>query len=158
MTINDALRGVQRLYIETAPRIYYVEEHPTYIATMDTIIEAVNVRPIAAVSSVITLTEVLLQPIKAGKTIVAQQYRDILLDSGQFELLPITAQIAERAADLRARYNLRTPDALHVATALDAGCDAFLTNDRGIKRVTEIRVLVLDELNLDSASGVAPAS
>jgi predicted nucleic acid-binding protein len=50
---------------------------------------------------------------------------------------------------LRARYNLRTPDALHVATRIDATCDAFLTNDAGIKRVIEIAVLVLDELELD---------
>jgi predicted nucleic acid-binding protein len=44
---------------------------------------------------------------------------------------------------------MRTPDALHVATAIDAGCDAFLTNDTGIKRVHEIAVLVLDDLELD---------
>jgi len=63
--------------------------------------------------------------------------------------VPISAGVAESAADLRARYNLRTPDALHVATAIDAGCDAFLTNDTGIKRVQEIAVLVLDDLELD---------
>ena len=38
--------------------------------------------------------------------------------------------------------------ALHVAAAIDASCDAFLTNDLGIKRVTEIKILVLDELEL----------
>ena len=64
-------------------------------------------------------------------------------------MLPVTSRIAESAADLRARYNLRTPDALHVAAGIDARCDAFLTNDTGIKRVTEIAVLVLDELELD---------
>jgi predicted nucleic acid-binding protein len=64
-------------------------------------------------------------------------------------LMPITTSVAERAAQLRAQYNLRTPDALHVASALEAACDAFLTNDLGLKRVTELRVLVLDELQLD---------
>jgi len=72
-----------------------------------------------------------------------------LLNSGRFRLLQVTSRIAESAADLRARYNLRTPDALHVAAGIDARCDAFLTNDTGIKRVTEIAVLVLDELELD---------
>jgi predicted nucleic acid-binding protein len=61
----------------------------------------------------------------------------------------VSAQIAETAADLRAHYNLRTPDALHVATALAVQCDAFLTNDAAIRRVTELRVLLLDDLELD---------
>ena len=90
------------------------------------------------------------QPIKLGNTQLEQEYRNILLHSGSFELLPITAQIAESAAVLRAHYNLRTPDALHIATAIAAGCDAFLTNDAGVKRVAEIAILVLDELELES--------
>lgn len=56
--------------------------------------------------------------------------------------------LAEQAADLRARYNLRTPDAVQIATAIDTGCDAFLTNDIALKRVTEICVIVLSELTL----------
>jgi predicted nucleic acid-binding protein len=147
--ISDALEGVQRLYTETAPLIYYVEENPTYVAKMDAIIEAIEDRPIEAISSVITLTEVLTHPLKLGNTRLEREYRDILLHSGGFRLLTITARIAESAAALRARYNLRTPDALHVAAGIDARCDAFLTNDTGIKCVTEIAVLVLDELELD---------
>ncbi len=149
MKISDALEGIQRLYTETAPLIYYVEEHPTYVAKMDAIIEAIEDRPIEAVSSVMTLTEVLTRPFKLGNARLEREYRDILLHSGGFHLLTITARIAESAAALRARYNLRTPDALHVAAGIDARCDAFLTNDAGIKRVTEIAVLVLDELELD---------
>jgi predicted nucleic acid-binding protein len=147
--MSDALEGIQRLYTETAPLIYYVEENPTYVAKMDAIIEAIEDRPIEAFSSVITLTEVLTHPFKLGNARLAQEYRDILLHNGGFRLLPVTSRIAESAADLRARYNLRTPDALHVAAGIDARCDAFLTNDTGIKRVTEIVVLVLDELELD---------
>jgi predicted nucleic acid-binding protein len=149
VNISEALAGVQRLYTEAAPLISYVEEHPKYVAKMDAIIKAIEDRPIEAVSSVITLTEVLTRPVKLGNTRLEREYRDILLHSGGFRLLTITARIAESAAALRARYNLRTPDALHVAAGIDARCDAFLTNDTGIKRVTEIAVLVLDELELD---------
>jgi len=70
-----------------------------------------------------------------------------LLNGAEFSLLAVTAQIAETAASLRSRYNIRTPDALHLATALDAGCAAFLTSDLGLKRVTEITILVLEELD-----------
>ena len=52
------------------------------------------------------------------------------------------------AAGFRARYHLLLPDALQIAVALEAGCEAFLTNDLTLKRVTDLRVLVLDELKL----------
>jgi len=72
----------------------------------------------------------------------------LLINAANFQTLPIDIKTAASAADLRARYNLRTPDALQVATALAAGCDAFLTNDSDMQRVSELRVLVLDQLEL----------
>jgi predicted nucleic acid-binding protein len=90
--------------------------------------------------------EVLVQPIRLNRIDLASRYRQLLLESERFSVLPITVEIAELAADLRARYNLRTPDALQVATALAHRCEAFLTNDARLKRVAEIRVLTLEEL------------
>jgi predicted nucleic acid-binding protein len=147
--IGPALGQVRRLYVETAPLIYYVEEHPTYIERMEAIVRFIEDTPIEAVSSVISLTEVLSQPIKKGRNDLEQAYLNILSSGARFRLLPVSQAIAESAARLRAQHNLRTPDALHVATALDSACDAFLTNDNGLKRVTEITVLLLDDLELD---------
>lgn len=152
MKISAALVGVQQLYIETAPLIYYVEVNPAYAAKMDAIVATIETTPIDAVSSVITLVEVLSHPMKLGDHRLVQEYRDILVNSSEFRLVPVTAQIAESAAEMRARYNLRTPDALHVASAVLTGCDAFLTNDTSFERITEIRILVLNELELDSPS------
>ncbi|MDQ7036931.1 MAG: type II toxin-antitoxin system VapC family toxin, partial [Anaerolineae bacterium] len=138
-----------KVYRKPRPHLsYYVEENPTYLDKMDAIIKQVEETSIEVVSSVITLTEVLNHPIKQGNSQLEQEYRDILVNSSDYRLLPITLTIAESAANLRARYNLRTPDALHVATAIEAQCDAFLTNDLGIKRVSEITILLLDELDL----------
>jgi predicted nucleic acid-binding protein len=147
--ISKVLTGVTRLYIEAAPLIYYVEEHPKYVDRMESIIALVEDKPIDVFSSVISLTEVLNQPIQKGRHDLEQAYRDILLANDRFHLFPVTQAIAESAAHLRARYNLRTPDALHIATALDSLCNAFLTNDNGLKRITTINVLLLDELELD---------
>ena len=83
-----------------------------------------------------------------AKPELVNDYENIIQNSIGFDLIPIDEQIARRAAHLRAQYNLKTPDALHVATALETGCQAFLTNDMGLKRVSEIRVLVLDELEI----------
>jgi predicted nucleic acid-binding protein len=99
-------------------------------------------------ASVVTLTEVLTQPIRFGNTSLEISYRNLLLQSRNFALISIDPAIAEQAADLRARYNVRTPDALQIAAALNIGCDAFLMNDAGLKRVTELRIIVLDEIEL----------
>jgi predicted nucleic acid-binding protein len=96
--------------------------------------------------SVVTLTEVLVQPLRQGNQQLVQDYSDLLLRRQHLAIVSIDPAIARTAADLRARYNLRTPDALQVAAALENGCQAFLTNDASLRRVTEIRVLVLDEL------------
>src|SRR5258708_22239285 len=117
---------------------------------MEAIVAFIEDTPIDAISSVITLTEVLNQPISKGRTDLERAYRKILLSGYAFRLLPVSQTIAESAAHLRAHYKLRTPDALHIATAIDSECDGFLTNDNGLKRVTELRIIALDELELDS--------
>ncbi|PXF57070.1 MAG: hypothetical protein C4B59_15900 [Candidatus Methanogaster sp.] len=60
--------------------------------------------------------------------------------------MPLSCAIAEEAARLRARYNVRTPDAIQMATAIRAGASFFLTNDSHLPTIPELRVLVLDEL------------
>lgn len=148
MKISEALADVKRLYIDAAPLVYYVEENSHYVDRMDVIVVAVEDPSVKAFSSVVTLTEVLTHPLRLGQHHFEQEYRGILLYSDGFQLLPVTIETADIAAHLRARYNLRTPDALHVATAMQANCDVFLTNDTDIRRVTELRVLLLDELQL----------
>lgn len=96
----------------------------------------------------VTLTGVLTRPYRVGDDALVRRYRRFLLRSRNYSLDSIDGAIAEQAADLRARYGLRTPDVLQIATALAAGCTAFLTNDTRLQRVTELRVLVLDELEL----------
>jgi len=95
------------------------------------------------------LTETLTKPLKVADKAVEQAYRSLLQNTEHITLISVTDQVAERAAHLRAQYNLRTPDALHVAAAIDQSCDAFLTNDFTLRRITELRVLVLDELEID---------
>lgn len=151
MKLDAVLANVRRLYLDTAPLIYYVEANPSYVTKMDAVITTIENNPIDATSSVITLVEILSRPLQLEDHRLVQEYRDILLNSGDFRLVPVTIQIASIAADLRARYNLRTPDALHMATALHTGCDMFLTNDVALKRVTEITVLALDELEDDTS-------
>lgn len=146
MKIDAAFKNIRRLHIDSAPLVYYVEENPTYLARMDEIITLIEDTPIRTISSIILLPEVLTHPVRQGRNDLVRNYRQILVTT--IHLFDVNRSIAERATDLRARYNLRTPDALHVATALISSCDAILTNDNGMKRVREIRVLVLDDLQV----------
>src|SRR6185295_18858878 len=74
---------------------------------------------------VVTLVETLMKPLKENDTTLVWCYREMFYRTQHMTLVPISAGVAESAADVRARYNLRTPDALHVATAIDAECGAF---------------------------------
>jgi predicted nucleic acid-binding protein len=146
--IDDALAGVTRLGIDTSPFIYFVERYPVYVDRVREIFRRIDAGAVAGYTSMLTVTEVLTQPKREGKRQVEADYRAMLYQSRHLDLLSIDATVAEQAADLRAAYRLRTPDALQVAAALAAGCEAFLTNDAALQRVTELRVLVLDELEL----------
>jgi predicted nucleic acid-binding protein len=146
--LDDALAGVTRLGFNTAPVIYFVEAHPRYDALVTEVFQRVADGAFAGVTSVITLSEVLVHPLRRGDTRLEQEYRDLLLRSDHFATHSIDPASAARAAQLRASYGLRTPDALQLAAALAAKCEAFLTNDAALQRVTELRVRVLDDLEL----------
>jgi predicted nucleic acid-binding protein len=94
----------------------------------------------------LTLTEVLVHPLRLGKVELAEQYRDIVLDQENLITLPVSVEIAEVAAQLRATQNLRTPDAIQIATALQGGATSFLTNDVRLAVVSDLEVLVLNPL------------
>ena len=146
ITLDDALADVTTLGCDTPPIIYLIETHPEYDVLVTEIFRRIDRGIMTGFTSAITLTEVLTQPVKQGQLHLQKEYRDLLLHSANFYTLPISAEIAEHAAGLRAQYGLRTPDALQVAVAKTANCQAFLTNDKDLKRIEEIKVLILDEL------------
>jgi predicted nucleic acid-binding protein len=148
MRIGDALQGVRRLGIDTAPVIYFVEGHPKYNALVADIFQRVSSRSLGAYTSLVTLAEVLVLPLRNGDTALEQQYRSLLFTPSGIQTRQIGRPATNRAADLRARYRLDLPDAFQIAVALGARCQAFLTNDVRLKRVTHLRILVLDELEL----------
>jgi predicted nucleic acid-binding protein len=76
---------------------------------------------------------------------IVQAYEQALLNSKQVQMLTVDIALARRAVSLRAQYSIRVPDALQSAAAMEAGATAFATNDLRLKKVKEIRVLLLDE-------------
>lgn len=146
MNIADSLQGVTLLFLDSAPVIYYVEENTQYLPVVDTFFERISNGLLNAVTSPVTLAECLVIPYRQGQVLLQEAFIEIISNGENTLFVPIDDDIACQAASIRARYNLSLSDALQVAVALSSNCRAFLTNDVMLKRVTELRVLVLDEL------------
>lgn len=139
-------KNIENLGIDTSPFIYFIENHPEYGSAVREVFAAIDSGSLKGFTSVITLTELLSKPLHLGQTALVAEYR-VLLETGRhFKLIPIDSAIAYHAAELRQKYALRTPDALQIASALAADCDAFLTNDKKLAAVKELDVLVLKDL------------
>jgi predicted nucleic acid-binding protein len=141
----SALRG-STVGLDTAPLIYFIEENPLYLASLRRFFAAVDQGHFSVVTSILTLTEVLIHPLRQGNYRLAADYRRILLHANHINTLPLSAEIAEEAARLRARHNLRTPDSVQIATAITAGATSFLTNDSQLVGPWIPNVLVLSQI------------
>ncbi len=147
MKMTLALASVKQLFLDTAPVIYHVEGNSAYQPLTDQLFQNIQVGAPTAVTSPITLSECLVHPYRHGDMLLAQKFRNVITAGVNTRYVSVDA-VAEQAAELRARYNLKLADAFQIAAAIAAGCDAFLTNDAALKRVTEIAILVLDELEV----------
>lgn len=149
MKISDRLQAVTRLFLDSAPVIYAVEKHPRYVDLVRVTLKRLDAGALSAVTSPVTLAECLIAPYRLGRTDVSQTFVDLVVYGSNVTFVTIDQTVAEKAAELRARYNLLLPDSFQVAVAMLVGCDGFLTNDAALTRVTEMDVLVLDELEPD---------
>jgi predicted nucleic acid-binding protein len=96
-----------------------------------------------AVTSTLTIAECLVQPFRAKALELAARYKILFRDFPHLSLIPVSDEIAEKAAWVSAQYKVKTPDAIQLATALITGSHAFMTNDEALPSVEGIRVLTL---------------
>ncbi len=139
--IKDKIIG-----IDTMVFIYHLEDHPDYSHTTERILEAVEHGKYSAVTSVITLLEILVKPKRDGNLAVAKDYKDLLLTFPNLKVLNLDMKISDMASDLRAKYGIKTPDAIQIATTIYGGSKSFITNDETLKKVEELSVLLLDDI------------
>ena len=133
--------GSGSIGLDTPVFVYLLEEHPAYLPVVRPIFEAVSDGRLSAVTSGLTLLEVLVIPLRNGDAGMAQSYEDLLGDSRGLRLATIDLEQIRGAARLRAQWpKLRTPDALQLAAALLAGCSAFVTNDRRLPSIPGLQI------------------
>lgn len=125
--------------VDTAPFIYTLENHLHFSPLFIGLFEAAEKGDLIITLSTITLAEVLTGPFKSGHSALAKRYEAALRN---FNVQAVSPEIAVLAAQLRAQYRLKLPDALQIATALELGADAFVTHDRDFSMVKGLPVLM----------------
>ena len=131
--------------LDTSIFIYQYERVAEYLPATRVLFRRIVDGSPTAVTSVVTATELTVRPLREGRQDLVNRYTAILLRLPHLRLTEITLNVAQLAAQLRARYRLPTVDMLQVAGALTEGATGFVTNDRDFQRVTELEVLLLAE-------------
>ena len=152
MTLEEALSDVRTVLLDSAPTIYHIEQHPTYAPVMASFLRLREAKGILLVTSPVTLAECLVQPIRLGRQDLIDSYGRTLLRGKGIRFCDIGADLAMRAAQVRAEHGLRLLDAFQVAIARRTGCEAILTNDTDFKRVDHPRAILLDDFVGDEES------
>lgn len=141
MGLIEAIDG-RRTYLDANIFIYLFEAPAAYQATLGALVHALDAGMLDAVTSELSLAEVLVKPMREAPAYVPI-YRQYLHSRPHFDVLPVTRTLLIEAARLRATTRLKLPDAIHAATALEARCGVLLTNDGRLKRLPGLDILQL---------------
>ncbi len=133
------------VYLDANGFIYSVERVEPYRTLLEPMWQQARAGEFDVASSDITVLETLVKPLREGDEVVEMLLRS-MFDAQEVSLVPATRELWEDAARIRADTGLKTPDALHAATALSAGCALFVTNDTDFRRVEGLPIVVLDDL------------
>lgn len=134
------------VYLDANIFIYAVEGFPPAEVQLRGLFARFDKGELHAVTSELTLAEVLVKPIRDGKTEVQASYERLLQTTGTLTIAPVTRAIIRQAAQIRASSSLKLPDAIHVASAMSSGCTTYLTNDSRFLSIAELPVLRLPQL------------
>jgi predicted nucleic acid-binding protein len=144
LDLRSLLRRHRRIALDTSIFIYHLEANERYLALTDHIFSWIERPGSMAVTSTITMTELLVQPYRCADDQRVDAFYALLTTYPNLDWISPTLEIADRAARFRALYHLRTPDALQAATAVQVGATAFITNDLAFERVATVNTVIVD--------------
>jgi len=140
------LAAHRRIALDTSVFIYQLEGNFRYLRFTDHIFSWLERPASKAVTSTITMTELLVQPYRIFDQHQVNQFLALLSTFPNLDWVAPSLEIADIAARIRALHRLRTPDALQAATAVRTAATGLITNDSILKRVEGFETLVLDDL------------
>ncbi len=134
---------MSRVYLDASGIIYFVEaESPFHAAAVQSVARFRGDPESRLVTSLLSRLECRVKPVRDSDQALVAKY-DAFFKRRRLIIGDVTAAVIERATDLRARHRFRTPDAIHLATAIEEHADLFLTGDDDLTRCTDVKVEVL---------------
>jgi predicted nucleic acid-binding protein len=134
---------VSRLYIDTCCIIYLIEAASPFHATVARRLVRHSTTPSATLlTSRLARLECRTKPLRDEDAVLLARY-ETFFGAQRFRLVDLSPEVIERATDLRAKYGFKTPDALHLATAILENVDVVLTGDRDLEKCAEVPVEVI---------------
>jgi predicted nucleic acid-binding protein len=140
------LRRHRRIALDTSIFIYQLEANTRYLALTDVVFSWVERAGHEAVTSTITMTELLVPSYRDKDENRVDAFFGLLTTYPNLRWIAPDLETADLAAKLRALYRMRTPDALQAATAIRAQATGFVTNDPVFARIGELDAVVLDRM------------
>ncbi len=137
----------RRVYLDANLYIYLFEGVSAHREKMGELVAEIDRRDIAVIASELMFTELLPRPLREGRRDLVDRYFNLMQRTPRITLASVDRRVILRAVRLRADFGLRSMDALHLATALVHDCRTFLTNDRRLASVDDLRVLMLRDLD-----------
>ncbi len=132
--------------LDTAIFIYHLEENPTYLPLTQILFNGIEAGEHRGITSALTLMEIIVKPLALGREAIARQYETLLANFPNLEIADLNRDVIRRAAQIRAAYRIRTPDALQIAAGLIHRVQAFITNDRRLEQFSEeLEIIILDD-------------
>jgi predicted nucleic acid-binding protein len=125
-----------RYYLDAAPIIYLIEQSQPFATAIRGKLAALGVVPI---TSELARLECRVKPMREGNQAFLQDFDDYFANSIA-EIFPLTRDVIDLATEIRAQYNFKTPDSIHLAAAVISDCDVFMTNDQRLNRFTGITI------------------
>jgi predicted nucleic acid-binding protein len=131
--------------VDTSIFIYFIEKHVEYNKLLKNFFKKNLEGEIEIVTSTITLLELLVLPFKQSRKDLIKKYKNIFAESEHIELIDLNNEISEISARIKANSGIRTPDAVQIGTSVYKKADYFLTNDKRLRSVKEIPMIILDD-------------
>lgn len=148
--MGSQVTRVPRVYLDSNVFIAAMENPGAHSDHAWWIIHAVDGGDIVAVTSEITLAEVLVKPIELGEVSLMTAYEEMITSDGPFEVIPVRRDILVGASRLRAkRRSIRLPDAVHLATALACACSHVVSDDQRLHSIEGVKTLSVNPFTLD---------
>lgn len=136
----------KRIGLDSMCFIYLFSDNPRFSPLVETVFNLMGSKKIQGVTSAITVIETLVLPEATNNQLLIAEYENVFTHVPNVDIVPVDWHVCRIAAKLRATYrSIRTPDAVQMATALVKDCTVFLTNDKKLKQVREIKVVLLQD-------------